>query len=59
MLIVLTFFQKNNGQKNNQQSSLQGEKLEINPNLILLAQMSFQIHLTPLNLFHNLSILAN
>ncbi len=60
MLIVLNFFQKINGQSNNQQCSLQGEKIEINPHLILLAQMSFQIHLSlPLYLFQNLSILPN
>jgi hypothetical protein len=52
MLIVLKNFQKFNGQKNNQQSSLKGEKVEINPHLILLVQMTFQIHLIfPLNLF--------
>jgi hypothetical protein len=58
MLIILKFKKKCNGQRNNQQSSLQG-KLEINPHLILFTQLSFQIHLTPLNLFQNLSILPN
>ncbi len=60
MLIVLKIFKKFTGQKNNQQSSLEGEKVEINPHIILLVQMAFQIHLIfPLNLFQNLSILPN
>jgi hypothetical protein len=29
MLIILKFFEKNNGQRNNQQSLLQGKKLEL------------------------------
>jgi len=57
--MVLKFFKKTNGQRNNQQSSLQGEKLEINLQLVFLTQMSLQIHLTSLHLFQNLSILPN
>jgi len=38
------FFLKINGERNNQQISLEKEKLEMNPHLILLAQMNFQIH---------------
>jgi hypothetical protein len=49
--MVLKIFKNINGQRNNQQSSLQGEKLEINLQLIFLTQMSLQIHLTSLHLF--------
>jgi len=33
MLIVLKLFKKFNGQRNNHQSSIEGEKVEINPHL--------------------------